>query len=130
MKKRNISVTKIFTFDSAHRLNDYVGKCAEIHGHTYKLELTLRGFTDDKGLVIDFHDVEKLVNEQIMEKIDHKLLNDVFDFNPTCENIALWIWDEAEKIFCNTSANIEKVILWENAESCITIKKEDMQDFL
>jgi 6-pyruvoyltetrahydropterin/6-carboxytetrahydropterin synthase len=128
MKSRKLGITKVFTFDSAHHLNDYQGKCKNIHGHTYKLELTLKGYTDKNGMVIDFHDMNDIVNDQVLEQIDHKYLNEVFDFNPTCENIALWIWDEVKKRISHTSCIVEKIVLWETPTSFITIDKEDMED--
>ena len=75
MKGRRIGITKVFTFDSAHHLNEYEGKCKNIHGHTYKLEVTLKGFTDKNGLVIDFHDLDDMVEEEILSQVDHKYLN-------------------------------------------------------
>ncbi len=128
MKDRKLSVTKVFTFDSAHHLNNYIGKCSNIHGHTYKLEITLKGNTDENGLIIDFHDIDRLVSTKILEQIDHKNLNDVFDFNPTCENTGLWIWDKAVSVFGGMNVTVEKLVLWETPTSSITINKEDMKD--
>ena len=126
MESRRISITKIFTFDSAHHLNDYAGKCKNIHGHTYKLEVSVKGMTDKNGLVIDFHDLDDMVEGEILSYIDHRYLNELFDFNPTCENIGLWIWAEVEKRISKTGCSLEKVVLWETPTSFITIDKEDM----
>ncbi|MDP4094466.1 MAG: 6-carboxytetrahydropterin synthase QueD [Bacillota bacterium] len=126
MESRRVSITKIFTFDSAHRLIDYQGKCKNIHGHTYKLEITVKGFTDNNGLVMDFHDLDDIVSNQVLSQIDHLYLNEVFDFNPTCENIGIWIWHEVAKHMHNQSSSMEKLVLWETPTSYITINKEDM----
>jgi 6-pyruvoyltetrahydropterin/6-carboxytetrahydropterin synthase len=128
MKSRNLCVTKIFTFDSAHSLENYIGKCSNIHGHTYKLEVTFKGFTDENGLVIDFHDIDRIVCDDVLEKIDHKNLNDVLDFNTTCENVGLWIWDETDNAFKGKSVVLEKIVLWETPTNCISINREDMKD--
>lgn len=127
MKQRKINITKVFTFDCAHHLNDYEGKCKHIHGHTYKLEVTVKGTTDKNGLVIDFHDLNDIVENKIIEKVDHKYLNEIFEFNPTCENLGLWIWDELEASEWSNGCILEKVILWETPTSFITIDRADLE---
>ncbi|WP_038290043.1 6-carboxytetrahydropterin synthase QueD [Acetivibrio straminisolvens] len=127
MKIGKVAITKVFTFDSAHHLVDYNGKCRNIHGHTYKLEVTLKGTPDKNGLVMDFHDLEDIIEDEVLEKVDHKYLNDVFDFNPTCEMIGLWLWEEIAKRVQNTQCSLEKLVLWETPTSYITIDKHDME---
>jgi len=86
------SVTKIFRFDAAHYLPGYPGKCASMHGHTWKLEVKVSGLVDlDTGLVVDFVCLKDLVNDAVIDKLDHTLLNNTID-NPTCENLLNWIW--------------------------------------
>lgn len=126
MKIGKISITKVFTFDSAHHLNDYPGKCKNIHGHTYKLEVTLKGIPDKNGLVIDFHDLSDLVEREILSKVDHKYLNDLFDFNPTCEMLGLWIWEQMSKSMSGMNCDLDKIVLWETPTSYITIEAKDM----
>lgn len=127
MKSRKVSITKVFTFDSAHHLNNYEGKCKNIHGHTYKLEVTVKGFTDPNGLVMDFHDLNDIVEDQVLVQIDHLYLNEVLDFNPTCENIGIWIWEQITKRLPQTGPKLERLVLWETPTSFITIDKEDME---
>lgn len=86
-------VTREFTFDAAHNLTNYHGKCEDLHGHTYKLAVTLDGKVQDNGLVIDFAVLKKIVNKHVIEKLDHKYLNDIFD-NSSVEKVAIWIWDQ------------------------------------
>ncbi|NLI57301.1 MAG: 6-carboxytetrahydropterin synthase QueD [Clostridium sp.] len=128
MKIGKVGISKVFTFDSAHHLYDYQGKCRNIHGHTYKLEVTLKGIPDEKGFVIDFHDLDDIIENQVLSKIDHKYLNELFDFNPTCEMLGLWLWDEILKKISNLGLSLEKLVLWETPTSFITIDKEDMED--
>lgn len=90
-------VTKEFTFDAAHHLTDYYGKCEKPHGHTYKLQVTLTGKLSSNGLLLDFVLLKKVVTKHILAKLDHSNLNDHFP-NPTCELIASWIWDQLEPI--------------------------------
>ena len=112
---RQISLTKIFTFDSAHRLYDYDGACANIHGHTYKLEVTVTGpLAPD--MVVDFNDIKKIVESTVLPRIDHNYLNDVVPFNPTVENMAIWITDLLEEAF-HPPVRLQKIKLWENQRS-------------
>ncbi len=92
-----IKVTKEFTFDSAHHLTKYYGKCEHPHGHTYRLLVTLSGEVQDNGLVVDFIILKRIVKKHVLDLLDHKNLNDIID-NPSSERIALWIWDKLEDI--------------------------------
>lgn len=90
-------ITREFTFDSAHYLTNYYGKCERLHGHTYKLEVTLEGEVQHNGLVIDFVLFKRIVEKYIIHKLDHQLLNDFFE-NPSSEQIVLWIWDQLKDL--------------------------------
>ncbi len=125
MKGRTLNITKTFTFDSAHHLNNYSGKCKNIHGHTYKLEVTVKGPVGKNGLVIDFHDLNDIVEKNVLSHVDHKYLNDLFEFNPTCENLGLWIWDELLPEITEKGCCLEKIVLWETPTSYITVNRED-----
>jgi 6-pyruvoyltetrahydropterin/6-carboxytetrahydropterin synthase len=76
-----ILLTKHFDFEMAHALMDYPGKCRNIHGHSYKMEVTVVGETQpDTGMVMDFKHLKDLVNEVIVNKLDHALvLSDATD---------------------------------------------------
>ncbi len=120
VNNQNIRVTKKFTFDMAHALYGYDGPCKNIHGHTYKLSVTLIGkvMTDNtnpkNGMVIDFTDFKKVVKENVIDVFDHSLvlnansphahlsdLNNNFEkinyvsYQPSCENLII---DFLEKI--------------------------------
>lgn len=86
-------VSKEFTFDAAHFLTKYHGKCEHLHGHTYKLRVTVEGEVQSNGLVIDFVILKKIVKEQVLNKYDHRCFNDFFE-NPTAEVIVQAIWDD------------------------------------
>ena len=90
-------IFKKFTFDSAHFLPNVPDdhKCREVHGHTYRLTTFFEGNLDTNlGWVLDFADIKKVV-KPIVDRIDHKLLNDIKGLeNPTCEIIAEWLWNE------------------------------------
>ncbi len=141
-------VSKEFTFDSAHFLTKYHGKCEYLHGHTYKLRVTVEGEIQENGLVIDFVILKKLVKEKVVDKFDHRSLNDFFE-NPTAEIAAQFIWDELKNLPELLKAEIEnpnlpdeikrllkedgkkeisenvrlyEVLLWETADSFVTIR--------
>ncbi len=114
-----IRITKIFHFEMAHALHGYDGKCAQIHGHSYELSVTAIGepihdtSNPKLGMVMDFGVLKKLVNEAIVNELDHGLIlsnqseklskstTQLFDrvvyvpFQPTCENL---LSDMAEKL--------------------------------
>ncbi|MCP4976006.1 MAG: 6-carboxytetrahydropterin synthase, partial [Maribacter sp.] len=74
---KNIRITKQFTFETGHALYGYDGKCRNVHGHSYKLSVTVIGtpITDTShvklGMVIDFGDLKKIVKEEIVNPFDH-----------------------------------------------------------
>jgi 6-pyruvoyltetrahydropterin/6-carboxytetrahydropterin synthase len=117
-----MKVTKEFTFDSAHKLINYKGKCENLHGHTYKLHVTVDGDIKDNGLVIDFVILKEIVNDKIIEKLDHKYLNDFFE-NPTAEVMAKWIWDELKEIE-EKGVKLFEIKLWESPTSFVTYNGE------
>ena len=96
-----LSVCKTFTFDSAHYLPNYEGKCKNLHGHTFRLEVEVSStlpkplITEGpkQGMVIDFGDLATAVQTQVIDVLDHSLLNDTIQ-NPTAENILIWIQDK------------------------------------
>ena len=126
---KEVSVTKIFTFDSAHRLDDYVGKCANLHGHTYKLEVTVKGRTDARGIVVDFGDIKSIVGEQILAKYDHRFLNDLMEFNTTAENMVVHFFEiidnYLQKIQDGNPARLVRVRLWETPSAYAEVTRED-----
>ena len=73
-------LTKIFHFEAAHALNGYDGKCRNIHGHSYELRVTVKGRplnepgNPKNGMVIDFHDLKTIVNQEVVEKLDHSFI--------------------------------------------------------
>jgi 6-pyruvoyltetrahydropterin/6-carboxytetrahydropterin synthase len=111
----NIRITKLFNFETGHALYGYDGKCRNVHGHSYKLSVTVIGqpITDTShvklGMVIDFTDLKKIVKEEIVDKFDHstvlnkntphielaKELTDrghsviLADYQPTSENMVI-----------------------------------------
>lgn len=121
-----ISIVKIFTFDSCHNLFNYSGKCQYLHGHTYKLEIKLRNRIDmHTSMVMDFGILKDVINEHIIEPLDHKYLQDeIPHFNPTAENMLLWIWDRLER--SALLKGLTKIRLWETPTSYAEINQKDV----
>ena len=117
-----IKITKQFSFEMAHALRNYDGLCRNIHGHSYKMDITLAGqplhdeSSPKNGMVMDFGDLKRLVNEEIISLLDHALvlnaktdaqLVDVLkqnyekivtvDFQPTTENLLGFIAGKLQK---------------------------------
>jgi 6-pyruvoyltetrahydropterin/6-carboxytetrahydropterin synthase len=110
-----MQLTKIFTFDSAHFLPNYHGKCENMHGHTYKMEVTIEGKPNpDDGMIMDFKKLKEIVNEKVIEKLDHKLLNDIVD-NPSAEFLAMWSWDQLKN-----DVNLKQIKIYETPNSYVT----------
>lgn len=107
-------ITKEFTFDSAHQLDWEPGKCRFLHGHTYKLQVTIKGELDDNGIVINFKDLKSIIQENIIEILDHKYLNEIID-NPTAERMVVWIWERLE-----ARLNLFEIKLWETPTCFVT----------
>lgn len=126
MKAKSVRITKFFSFDSAHRIEDYDGKCRHLHGHTYKLEVTVKGEMGDNGMVFDFSILKKVVNDKVISQLDHKYLNDVFPFNPTSENMVVWIFEQIDACFEGQPCTLESIKLWETATSCAELRRSDI----
>ena len=80
-------------FDSAHRLPEHQGKCSNLHGHTWHVEIQIDGLINAQGMVMDFSDLKQIVNSTI-DQFDHRCINDIpgfHDFTPTVENLALYL---------------------------------------
>lgn len=112
-----VSVTLAFTFHAAHVLPWHPGKCARLHGHTYRVEVQTEGPLNENGIVVDFDLLEETLQARVFEKLDHTLLNDTLP-NPTAELIGVHIMDEAER----HGIVLKTVQVWEtpNASALIT----------
>lgn len=128
-------ILKTFNFSMAHRLTFHNGKCRNLHGHTYKLEITISGDINKNGIIIDFGDLKEIVIKNIIDKLDHstaiyekdsllltnfpKVLKcNIFPYETTAENLSKWIFDKLTE-----SLKIEKVRLWETPTNQVTYTK-------
>lgn len=134
-----LKVAKEFSFDMAHLLDGHDGKCQNLHGHTYKLQVIVSGETENngakKGMVIDFADLKRAVNELIISPIDHAFIYDqsseretkiaqllqqlnsktfALPVRSTAENLAQFIFQRLQE---NVGFHLHSVRLWETPTS-------------
>lgn len=116
-------VVRRFEFQASHRLPRHPGKCRNLHGHTYFLEVWCEGPVDpDSGMVLDFGDVKRVVNDRVLDLLDHSHLNDRLE-NPTAENIAEWIWQQ----LAASTLGVTEVRLYETP-SCFVVRRRSLAD--
>jgi 6-pyruvoyltetrahydropterin/6-carboxytetrahydropterin synthase len=128
-----MKIAKEFHWEMGHRLPEHFGLCKNIHGHSYKMIVEFEGQLDEQGMVIDFYDVEKIINP-IIEKLDHAFmvkdddeitveflekLNSkkvVVNFFATVENICKYISDQIIKSKLPKNIKFINVKVYETAE--------------
>lgn len=117
-----LQLTKIFKFETAHAIHGYTGLCRNIHGHSYELHVTVRaqephkGFLPAPGFLVDFKDLKDIVKSEVVDYFDHRLFLsadyikahpnleglenlEVWDYEPSAENILLFILNKVNKVF-------------------------------
>lgn len=131
---KRVMVSKEFTFDAAHHLHAYEGKCKNLHGHTYKVVFGISGFPDEIGLVIDFGDIKEIWKKHIEIYLDHRYLNEMLPpMNTTAENMVVWIFEQMEQQLQSSTyrdrykgARVEFVRLYETLTSYAEARREWM----
>ncbi len=109
-------VTRAFAFEAAHQLPWHPGKCRRLHGHNYRLEVTVERPLDDNGIVVDFDDLRDLVHREVVDRYDHQYLNDLLD-NPTAELIAGDVWKRLEAAGLRPA----RLRLWETPDASVEL---------
>lgn len=116
-----MQIRKTFRFEAAHVLPFHNGKCARLHGHSYRLEVSvygpLREDGPDRGMVMDFGEIADIVKSDVCGRLDHQQLNDIVE-NPTCERVLEWIAATLAKKL----PNMCEVILWETDTACAVLR--------
>lgn len=128
---KRVLVSKEFTFDASHHLHNYEGKCKNLHGHTYRAILGISGYTDERGLVIDFSDIKEIWKQKIEIDLDHRYLNETLPLmNTTAENIVIWIYEKLQEALVqqqkSTALRVEFVRLYETPTSYAEARREWM----
>ncbi len=115
------------TFAAGHALRGYRGKCENLHGHNYKVRVTLQGANlDSTGLLYDFVHLKQVISS-VIQSLDHKFLNDLPPFttiNPSAENIAKYFYEEALKQLRSMpdGTRITSVTVWETDATAATYR--------
>jgi len=125
MIKNEIRIVKELTFEAAHYLPKYNGKCRALHGHSYKLQIGIRGMVNSEtGMVMDFGELKAIIKGLFIDALDHSFLNEnLLPFFPnecsTAENMVMWLVDKLSKYFeqANQSIKVDFVRLYETATS-------------
>ena len=117
-------IRKQFPFEAAHVLPHHLGKCSRLHGHSYRLDVTVEGPLQSggpaTGMVVDFDELARVVRAHVIDELDHHHLNDAIE-NPTSENIVAWIWRHLEPHL----PALTELTLWETADACAILRRGD-----
>ncbi len=110
-------VTVEQTFAAGHALRNYKGKCENVHGHNFRVQVVIEGEKlDETGLLVDFIDVKDAMRA-IIERLDHVFLNDIEPFdvkNPSAENIAEYFYVElSRRLIASAPVRLREVRVWE-----------------
>jgi 6-pyruvoyltetrahydropterin/6-carboxytetrahydropterin synthase len=112
-------VTRSFAFEAAHELPWHPGKCGRLHGHNYGIEVTVEGPVDHNGVVLDFDELSAVVQRELVDRYDHRFLNDFLE-NPTAEAIA----QDWGKRLDGAGLALARLRVWETPESSVEILAE------
>ncbi|MFF5995003.1 6-carboxytetrahydropterin synthase QueD [Lysinibacillus sp. KU-BSD001] len=129
---KRVLVSKEFTFDAAHHLHNYEGKCKNLHGHTYRVVFGLSGYTDERGIMLDFGDIKEIWKQKIEIYLDHRYLNETLPpMNTTAENIVVWIYEKFNEALLDeqlyNGARVEFIRLYETPTSYAEARREWME---
>lgn len=113
-------VSKEFSFDAAHNLKNYQGKCEKLHGHRWKVRVAVKTPVKENGIAYDFIQLERIVRKRVIGKLDHSYLNDLFP-QPSTEHITLWIWGKLKDL------PLYEIRVWESPTSSVTYRGKDFE---
>jgi 6-pyruvoyltetrahydropterin/6-carboxytetrahydropterin synthase len=132
---KRVMVSKEFTFDAAHHLHEYEGKCKNLHGHTYRAVFGISGYVDEIGMMLDFGDIKDIWKEKIETYLDHRYINEMLPpMNTTAENMVVWLFEQMEKelqernVKGSQEFRVEFVRLFETPTSYAEMRREWMTD--
>ena len=123
LNQRLFEIKVISSFAAAHNLKDFRGKCENLHGHNWKVEVVLRGESlESNGILVDFGEV-KAATREALEEVDHKYLNELPFFsqnNPSSENVARFLFEKLSAKLNTGGRRLHSVSAWESADACAT----------
>ena len=121
MSDKKFYIRKNFKFHASHAVKIH-GAFENQHGHTFFASITYTGNKNEDGIIVDFQELERFIQREILSSIDKTDLNKSFQ-NPTTENIAEFIWSRAENFA--RGITLYEVMVCEDEESCVFIRRQD-----
>lgn len=114
-----------YTFAAGHALRNYKGKCENVHGHNYRVQVTVEGEKlNEAGLLVDFADLKAAIRS-LVDRLDHQFLNDLEPFNqvnPSAENLAKHLSDGISARIKGQGARLQAITVWETDTSSATYR--------
>lgn len=112
-------VAREFTFEAAHQLPAHPGKCRRLHGHGYRLRVSVEAPVDPAtGIAVDFQELKRVVEARVLALLDHSYLNEILPV-PSAENIAAWVWERLRG-----AIRVVEVVLYEQADCWVVHRGE------
>lgn len=117
-----ICIGRHFEFEACHQLPEapQYGKCSNLHGHRYELEVVVKGEVNREGWICDFSEVKGIVNEAIINLFDHADLNVYFEI-PTAENILQFIYTKLSEAFLHKPYQLSRLKLYETRKCFVEL---------
>jgi 6-pyruvoyltetrahydropterin/6-carboxytetrahydropterin synthase len=132
-----LTITKEFIFHAAHRLFSpsrsaeenlqIYGNCAKLHGHTYRLQVTLAGKTNETGMILHFDELKQIVRRELLDRYDHANLNDLPEYRhavPTAENMVEHMFGVLDHALRSERFQLEQIRLYETPTAWATRNRE------
>lgn len=122
------TLTTHLEFAAAHRLRGYEGNCERLHGHNWKVAISVSGSKlNEVGMLIDFKEIKRK-GKAVLSQLDHFYLNDIPPFdaqlNPTAENIAFYLFEQLAQQIDDERIQISAVTVWENDRNSATYRRD------
>lgn len=131
-----LTITKEFLFDAAHKLwrsalsdeenHALYGNCSRLHGHTYRLQVTVAGPVGADGMIMNFSQLKEIVNAHIIKRYDHTFLNDLAEYANvpvTAENMTRHIFDRLDPVLASHRITLHSIVLYETPTSWATLTR-------
>jgi 6-pyruvoyltetrahydropterin/6-carboxytetrahydropterin synthase len=113
-----LELTIEVTFCGALELPNLEGPCQRLHGHDYRLAVTVQGHPDGHtGAIVDFVALRRTVEEEVVSPLDHRRLNDIVE-NPTAEHLVMWMWNRLK----GRVPALSQIRLWESPDFSVTFR--------
>ena len=110
-------ISREFSFAAAHRLPGSSGSCERLHGHTWRLRVTVQAPVGQDGIAFDFRELKRVVEERVLKQLDHTYWNALVA-QPSAERIAQWAWKQLANL------PLYEIRVWESNDTFVTYRGE------